>query len=120
MFLFHLNFQMSKGVNSYYWNKTGIRQYEFDFLKTQSIPFVTPEIQIFYDMLSIYYEYWMTSTQTPKIDVLSFAQRVRQVDDKGDASPIVKFVTPKIGKRRTEKGLELAMTRAVELAWKSL
>lgn len=80
----------------------------------------TPEIQIFFDMLSVYYEYWTTSTPTTKIHALAFAQRVRQVDEKGDDSPILKFVTPKIGKKRTEKGLELAMTRAVELAWKSL
>lgn len=106
---------MSKGV-THYWNKTGSRQYEFDFLKSSLSQ--NPETRIFQDMLSIYYEYW-TTTRT-KTNVIDFAKRVRQVDEKGDDSPILKFVAPKIGKKRTEKGLELAMTRAVELAWKSL
>lgn len=104
----------------HYWNKTGSRQYEFDFLKTRSLLARTPEIRIFQDMLHIYYEYWTSTMTKTTTNVIEFAKRVRQVDEKGDDSPILKFVAPKIGKKRTEKGLELAMTRAVELAWKSL
>ena len=109
-----------EGLLHNYWNKTGSRQYEFDFLKSPAVSLSQkPETRIFQDMLSVYYEYWTTTTGT-KMNVLDLAKRVRQVDEKGDDSPILKFVAPKIGKKRTEKGLELAMTRAVELAWKSL